>query len=328
MPIFSITGGAVKPLMRWLPVASLFVLALAACGDQTPRALGTLEFDRVTVPAPAAEKIVAIEVQEGQNVHAGDVLLRLQPDYAQAQLAALQAQARQNRARLDELRSGPRREEIAAARANLAAAQAQAENARAVYARAERLAPVHAISAQDVDSARAAADSADAQVLATSQSLLELERGTRVEQVAQGRQALAAASAQAAAEQVALGKLTITAPRDARVDSLPYKLGDQAPVGAPLVVLLTGGAPYARVYVPEGLRTRVRVGSQARVRIEGDSKTYAGAVRMIRTNPSFTPYYALTGQDAARLSYLAEIQLGEQARDLPAGVPVTAQFTP
>jgi HlyD family secretion protein len=259
-------------------------------------------------------------------VRAGQALLRLEPDYTQAQLTALQAQAKQNQAHLDELRNGPRREEIAAARANLAAAQAQAVNARAAYARAERLAPSHAVSAQDVDSARAAADSAAAQVRASEQALLELERGTRVEEVVQGQQALASARAHAAATQVTLGKLTVTAPRDARVDSLPYKLGDQAPVGAPLVVLLADGAPYARVYVPEPLRAHVRVGDAARVHIEGETKAYAGTVRMIRSSPSFTPYYALTGQDAVRLSYLAEIQLSQDARDLPAGLPVTAEF--
>jgi HlyD family secretion protein len=312
--------------MRLLLIVPLLVLALAACGQQAPRALGTLEFDRMTVPAPVAEKIVAIDVQEGQNVRAGQALLRLEPDYTQAQLTALQAQAKQNQAHLDELRNGPRREEIAAARANLAAAQAQAANARAAYARAERLAPSHAVSVQDLDSARAAADSAAAQVRASEQALLELERGTRVEEIAQGQEALASARAQAAATQVTLGKLTVTAPRDARVDSLPYKLGDQAPVGAPLVVLLADGAPYARVYVPEPLRAHVRVGDAARVHIEGETKTYAGTVRMIRSSPSFTPYYALTGQDAVRLSYLAEIQLGQDARDLPAGLPVTAEF--
>ena len=314
--------------MRLLSLLLLSALALAACGKQDSRALGTLEFDRMAVPAPVAEKIVAIEVREGESVRAGQVLLRLEPDYTQAQFAALQAQARQNQAHLDELRNGPRREEIAAARANLAAARAQEVNARTAYARAERLAPARAVSTQDVDSARAAADSAAAQVRASEQTLLELERGTRVEQVVQGQEALATASAQAAAQQVALGKLTVTAPRDARVDSLPYKLGDQAPVGSPLVVLLADGAPYARVYVPERLRARVRVGTPAQVRIEGESKTYAGAVRMIRSSPTFTPYYALTGQDAARLSYLAEIQLGQDARELPAGLPVTAEFGP
>jgi HlyD family secretion protein len=305
-------------------IASSFLL-LTACGEQTPRALGTLEFDRVTVPAPVAEKIVSIDVQEGDAVHAGQVLLQLEPAYTQAQLAALQAQTKQNQARLDELKNGPRSEEIARARASLTAAQAQAVSARAAYTRIESLASSGAVSKQDLDNARAAADAAEAQVRAAEQALRELERGTRAEQINQGQAAVTAANAQVTAEQVALGKLTITAPRDAKVDSLPYKLGDQAPVGAPLAVLLAG-APYARVYVPESLRAQVKVGDKARVTLAGNEKIYTGTVRAIRSSPSFTPYYALTGQDAARLSYLTEIQLSDDARDLPAGVPVTVEF--
>ena len=48
-----------KPL-RSLSLSSLF-LVLAACGNEAPRALGTLEWDRITLPSPAAEKIVGIE---------------------------------------------------------------------------------------------------------------------------------------------------------------------------------------------------------------------------------------------------------------------------
>jgi HlyD family secretion protein len=48
---------------------------------------------------------------------------------------------------------------------------------------------------------------------------------------------------------------------------------------------------------------------------------------MIRSEPGFTPYYALIGEDAARLSYLAEIQLsGKDATQLPAGLPVRVEF--
>jgi len=118
----------------------------------------------------------------------------------------------------------------------------------------------------------------------------------------------------------------VVAPRDGRVDSLPYRLGDQAPVGAPLAVLLVGDAPYARIYVPEPLRARVKVGDAARVFVEGREAALEGKVRMIRSEPSFTPYYALTGEDAARLSYLAEVSLGGDAAELPAGLPVRVEF--
>ena len=37
---------------------------LAACGTPPPQALGTLEYDRIALPAPAAERIVGIDVRD------------------------------------------------------------------------------------------------------------------------------------------------------------------------------------------------------------------------------------------------------------------------
>ena len=304
------------------------LVVTAACTRETPRALGTLEWDRITLPSPAAEKIVSIEVREGQRVKAGEALMRLEDTRTSSQVAAAQAQARQNKAALAELKAGPRREDIAQARANLAALQAQAVDARAYYDRVIVLSGQKLVPATEVDRARAARDSADAQVRAAQQVLLQRERGTRTEQIAQGEAAMQAATAQAQAEQATLDKLTLVAPRDAQVDSIPYKLGDQAPVGAPLLVLLAGEAPYARIYVPEPMRAATKVGDPARVHVEGRDMVWQGTVRMIRNDPTFTPYYALTGQDATRLSYLAEVQLGSDAAILPAGLPVWVEFGP
>lgn len=313
---------------RW-SAPLLLALALSACGDERPQALGTLEWDRITLPAPAAEKVVRIDVREGQRVAAGAPLLQLELSRTQSQLNALQAQARQAGDALAELQAGPRSEAIAQARANLSATQAQAADARAYYTRLQPLGRQKLVAASDVDRARAAAGNAEAQVRAAQAALLELERGTRSEQIAQGESALAAAQAQAAAQQVTLQKLDVVAPRAGVVDSLPYKLGDQAPVGAPLAVMLVGAAPYARVYVPEPIRANVRIGQGARVYVDGREQAFAGRVRAIRSDPNFTPYYALTGEDAARLSYLAEIELtARDAADLPAGLPVRVEFDP
>ncbi|MDH1663730.1 hemolysin secretion protein D, partial [Stenotrophomonas sp. GD03777] len=51
--------------MRGLGLAGIGLLA--GCGQSTPTALGTLEWDRITVPAPAAEVIATVEVREGQR---------------------------------------------------------------------------------------------------------------------------------------------------------------------------------------------------------------------------------------------------------------------
>jgi HlyD family secretion protein len=315
---------------RWgchLSALILFSLAgLCACTKAPPQALGTLEYDRITLPAPAAERIVAIDVREGEQVHAGQALLQLDPTHTRSELAAVEAQARQQREVLAELEAGARNEDIDKARANLRAAQAQAREARAYYNRLLPLRGKDYVAAADLDRARAAAGNADGQVAAAQAALDELRHGTRPEQIAQAQAGVAAATAQAGAQQVLLGKLSVVAPRAGRVDSIPYKLGDQAPIGAPVAILLAGDAPYARIYVPEQQRTGVHVGDTIRVFVAGRDTPYAGKVRMLRSEPGFTPYYALIGDDAARLSYLAEITLGSQAASLPAGLPVRVEF--
>lgn len=302
-------------------------LVLAGCAKPPPQALGTLEFDRIGMPSPTAERIVAIEAREGDTVEAGQVLLKLDPVHTQAQLAAAEAQAQHARDALAELEAGPRKEDIAQARANLAAANAQAREARANYARLAPLKEKNYVAAADLDRARAAAGDADGKAAAAKAALDELLAGTRAEQVAQGRAALAQAEADVAAQRVLLDKLQLVAPRASRVDSLPYRLGDQAPVGAALAILLAGDAPYARIYVPEALRAGVRVGDPLKVFVAGRAQPLKGTVRMVRSEPVFTPYYALIGDDVARLSYLAEVRLGADAASLPAGLPVRVEFT-
>ena len=295
---------------------AVLLLALAACRDEAPRALGTLEYDRITLPAPAAERIVSIQVREGERVEAGAALLTLERTRTDAQLQASVAEAQRLRDALAELEAG---------------AQAQAQDARALYARLRPLGQRQLVAASEVDRAHlgigAAGGGADAQVRAAQAALDELLNGVRPERIAQAEAALQAAQAQLRVQQATSERLDVVAPRAGRVDSLPYRLGDEAPVGAPLVVLLVGQAPHARVYVPEPLRAQVRVGDRATVLVGTDeARRHAGRVRMIRSEPSFTPYYALTGRDAARLSYLAEVELAEDAAGLPAGLPVRVEF--
>ena len=313
-----------------IPSRLVFLLlglaVMAGCRDDAPQALGTLEYDRVALPAPVAERIVSIDVREGQQVAAGTQLLTLERTRTRAQTEAARAEARRQREALSELEVGARSEQIAQARAALAAAQAAARDANAYYARLRPLGTRQLVAAADVDQARAAAGSANAQVRQAQAALDELLNGTRAEDIAQGEAAVRTAEAQAEAQQATLDKLRVVAPRAGRVDSLPYRLGDQAPVGAPLAILLAGDAPYARVYVPEPLRAGVEVGDRVRVFVDGREGALQGRVRMIRSEPVFTPYYALIGEDAARLSYLAEISLGKDAAKLPAGLPVRVEF--
>ncbi|WP_426663157.1 HlyD family secretion protein [Rhodanobacter aciditrophus] len=310
-------------MTRYLLAFGLATLALAGCHQGTEQAPGTLEYDRITLPAPAAERIVAVHVRAGEPVKAGQPLLDLDTAHTQASLDAARAEVKHQQEVLAESVAGPRREDIARARAMLAAAEAQARNAQSYLERLQRVAQrdKDAVAASDLDRARASAQDARGQADAARAALDQLLHGTRIEQLAQARAAVDAARAQADALRVTLDKLHVVAPRNGRIDDVPYRLGDQAPVGAPLAIELVGDRPYARVYVPVAMRAQLKVGSAVQVHVQGRDRPLAGHVRLLHDEPVFTPYYALSGDDATRLSYLAEVALDRPA-DLPAGLPV------
>jgi HlyD family secretion protein len=309
-----------------IALLALPLLLLAGCEPEPQRVLGTLEWDRIALPAPVAEKIIAIDVREGERVAVGQRLLALDDTTIRARWKAAGAEAARQQALLLELREGPRSEEIERARADLERVRSQRQDAEARYRRLAELAEQNFVSRDDLDSARAAAESARAQVASAEALLLELQRGTRSERIAQAEAALERAHSEQRAQRALLDKLVLQAPRQGLIDSIPFKLGDEAPVGAPLVTMLVGEAPYARVYIPQPVRASVHIGDAAGVVIEGDDRVYPGRVRAIRSEPSFTPYYALTGEDVSRLSFLAEIQLDKTAAKLPSGLPLYARF--
>ena len=80
------------------------------------------------------------------------------------------------------------------------------------------------------------------------------------------------------------------------------------------------------MYVPASQRQKIQLGSQCTVNITGYAETYKATLRSIRSDPAFTPYFALTGDDASRLAYRAELVLDDKnAMALPAGLPVQVQ---
>lgn len=301
-------------------------LLLAGCADDPSYALGTLERDRIALPAPVAERIAEIAVREGQPIAAGDLLLVLEPERTAARSAAADAELARAQAALAEAVAGPRSEAIAAAEAQLRGAQGVSASARSELARVRSLVSRRALADADLDRAQAAADAAVASERSAAESLRALRTGTRREQVAQAEAAVAAAQAAVDSLQIDLARTRIAAPRAGVVDDLPFEVGDQVPVGTPLAILLVGERPYARVYVPEPLRAGIAVGTPARVRLHSGGAEYAGRVRAIHAEPTFTPYYALAGEDASRLSWLAEIELGDDAVALPVGLPLRAEF--
>jgi HlyD family secretion protein len=298
---------------------------LAGCKSSDPSLLlGTLERERVTVTAQAAERITRIDVAEGDEIHAGEPILSLDARRSEAHIDQARAEVTRAESALAELRNGTRIELVDAARANLNGAQASAANARRERDRLAEIRKRGLIAQATLDSAETALRNANAQRDAARATLAQLLNGSRIEDVEQAEGSLA--SARAVVDQLELdrARYDVVAPRDGYIDSLPFKLGDQPPPGAVVVSLLSGPV-YARVYVPASQRNQIQPGSSCTVTVTGLDKAFGAHVRSIRSDPAFTPYFALTGDDASRLAYRAELVLDAQAAaTLPAGMPTQA----
>ena len=298
-------------------------LALGACADGSDALLGTLERDRVELVAEDQQAILEVAVREGESVEAGALLLRLDPSTAAARLEQARANATAAERRHAEDLAGARKEQVSEARAVAAGAAARADAESREFDRVEKLVADKMVPANLLDRQRALKDSAIADRNAARDRLAELVNGTRTEVVEQSAATVAAAQAQVAELELSLERHTVRAPRKGVVDALPYELGERPPKGAPVVVMLAGGQPYARIYIPETRRTRVGAGTAATVRIDGSDRDWKAEVRYVSSEAAFTPYYSLNARERGRLAYLAEIVLTEpDATTLPTGIPV------
>lgn len=309
----------------WVLV-SLIVLAGCGDGNDANRAVGELASDRTEITAESVEPILAILVAEGEPVRAGQALVEQDDRRAQARLAEAEANLGQLQARLDELVRGPRAELVAAARANLEGAAQELEFREHEM---ERTREVHArglASPEALDRAQAALDAAQASVKLRLAQLEELLTGTTVEELAQAEQAVKQAEARRDAARIDVERHTLRSPVDGVADSRLFELGERPNPGQPVIIVLAGTQPHARVFVPERLRVGVSAGMKVRVFVDGLDAVLDGRVRWVASEAAFTPYFALTERDRGRLSYVAKVDLDVDGERLPDGVPVEVEF--
>jgi HlyD family secretion protein len=308
-----------------LALPALLATLLAACsGDTVPEEMfGTLERDRLELVSESRERIIEIAVTEGDHVAAGTLLLRQEAGTMQPRLDQARAAVTEAERRLADLVEGPRRREIDEARASLVGAESTLVTARREFERVDSLVQRGLLSASELDQARAQRDAArSARDQADSRLALLLE-GTRPEQVRQAEAAVQGARAALAELETSAALYSVHAPRDGRIEALPYKLGERPPAAAPVVVMLADGVPYARIHVPEPLRAQVIAGRRVYLGVDGVDGQFEGTVRYVSAEAEYTPYYALSQKDRSRLSFAAKVTLDDpRASTLPVGVPV------
>ena len=214
---------------------------------------------RVEVGSTLTGRVVAVAVNEGDQVQAGDWLVRLESDELRAALAQTQASERQAAARLAGLRSSGR----SAAQAGVVLAESVLVAARAELQRTQDLVAQGFLSVARLDEARRAVAVAQAQVDgARAQRAANAEQGTEVAQ-AQAQLALAAAARSAA--EARLDEAVILAPAGARVLARRVEPGQIVQPGRALIDLALVGPLQLVAQVDERYLEQLKPGQVASV---------------------------------------------------------------
>lgn len=292
---------------------------------------GDVDLRQVELGFNAVERISQVLAKEGDRVRPGQVLARLDVTRLTPQAAEAEATVQAYQATLDRLRHGSRPEEIAQARAGLAADEAAATDAQR---KSERLANLlgtsagKALSQQEVDDAKFAADQARSRAKAEAAALRLAVIGPRREDIDQAAAQLRSAQAQAALLRRQLAEADLVAPADAVVRARLAEPGDiSAPTKAAFELALIS-PKWVRAYVSETDLGRVKPGMAATVTVDAfPSRRFSGWIGFISPTAEFTPKPVETPELRTSLVYEIRVFVRDPNDDLRLGQPATVHVS-
>lgn len=223
-----------------------------------------------------AGTLIEVLVDEGDTVTQGMPLARLDTRSLQAQRQQLEAQRRQAQAQFQELERGPRQEDIAAAEAAVEDLQAQLDLARLQQNRREELYIKGAISLEERDESAFGANALESRLNQAQSQLDELNTGTRVEQITAQDAQVEQIDARLKNLDVSIAKSVIYAPFSGRISRRLVDEGVVTSPGQTVLRLVENSALEARIGVPSQVASRLVIGSEQTVEVNGQS--YGGQV--------------------------------------------------
>ena len=279
-----------------------------------------------------AARLESAKVDEGDKVEKGQVLAVIDRRQLVKQIAALNARRDQQAAVLAELRAGPRKETIAAAKADVQAMAADVELRKATLVRTQKLFDSRATSAQQLDEARLAWKAAVSRQAAAQKKVDELEAGTRQEQIDAQTALVAEIDVQRDQLQIDLTDSELKAPFSGTITKRLADEGDFLNSQQPVFELLESGKLEARIGIPSSLVETIR--EKEYLIVATEDREYTGHLKAIvrQVNPQTRTQTVLVHFDTDQEINLADGQLVRMPVDVTqsiAGfrVPLTALAT-
>ncbi len=318
-----------KPILATVFVSTLFLLAFGcrkADDDGTIHASGHIEATEVRLAAKVGGRLLEAPLEEGHTVGAGELVARLDPSAAQHRLAQARANAQAADAQLRLLLAGSRAEDLRRAEDQMAQARAELDAARRDLGRLSGLADRGSATEKARDDAATRKEIAERSVAAARSQLDKLVAGPRRQEIEAARAQRAAAEALVAAVEQQIVDGTVLTPIGGVITTRVAEPGEVLPPGATIAVLTDLARPWLTVWIDEPSLSRVKLGQQVDVRIDGSDRVFEGTISFISPVAEFTPKNVQTPDERAKLVFRVKVQLANPEGIFKSGMPADAYF--
>src|SRR5688572_19779444 len=303
----------------------LLTLLAALAGCERPSEdswLGYVEAEYTYVAPLEAGRIVALEVERGDDVVPGQPLFTLENDAERAARDQAAAELAQAESDLADLQKGERPEDLAIIQAQLDKARASLALSVPRLERREKMVKGSIIGEEELDEAKSAILGDRGSIAEYEARLVEAKLPARIDRIVAAQAAVEAKRAALADAEWQLSKRQETAPTDARVEDVFYRLGETAGAASPVVSLLAPEQLKLRFFVPEPDLARLSVGQRVAVSCDGCAAGLTATIRFIAREAEFTPpvIYSLTRRE--KLVFMIEATPDDLSQPWHPGLPV------
>ena len=278
-------------LIATLPLLSLsFLLFSCSNGSEEYDATGSFEATEIIVSSQANGRILALHVNEGEQLQSGQIVGRIDSTQLYLQKMSLLSNAKGVRAQQPDISK------------QTSAIQDQIKTLKREKARVERLIAANAANQKQLDDIESQLEvlqsqlSAQTSILQKNSQHISAQSSTIDIQVAQLDDQLV--------------KTRITSPITGTVLNRYAETGELATMGTPLFKIADTGTLFLRAYVTNDQLALIKLNDEVTVRVddgEGGMRSYKGEISWISDKSEFTPKTIQTKNERANLVYALRI---------------------
>jgi HlyD family secretion protein len=320
-------------MKKYYPAISfILILFLAGCNGNKNKNLisasGTIESVDVTVSSKLSGQIKKINIEEGDKVKEGDLLLELDHDLLDIQLRQAEARVQQAEAQLRLLRSGARKEDIEVAEQSLKQAKINLDQAKEDKERYSSLYETRTITKKQYDDAVARYEVALAQYNAAKENVDKIKSITRPEEIQSASANLKSLIASADLLRKNIEDCKVYAPVNGFVSKKYVEGGEIVSPQSSLMKISDLETVDLVIYLTEVEMAKVKLGQSADIMIDAyKDKTYNGTIIYISPEAEFTPKNIQTQDERTKLVFAVKIRIPNPKFELKPGMPADASLT-